>query len=103
MKNELAKMKKEMYKIRRLQMYVVFIRLGFSLFIIGELVMNIVNAITIDNSYIILKIILILLAYVINVYAYHMTMMPLEKNYQQIKTDIAHVEENEQTEENTSI
>ncbi len=90
---DLTDMKKDMYRLRRFQMYVVFIRIFFTIFALVLVVMSIIHCIgNGDIGALLLKLLAITVAYIINVFAYHKAMSGMEERYQALKQ---HIDEKE--------
>ena len=81
MDKTIEKLKREMYQLKRLEMYIVLIRLLFTGFILYMLISQIVIAATTGDSSIFAKIAIIIGAYLINIGAYHIAMDYTNKFY----------------------
>ena len=93
---DLNRMKKDMYRYRRLQMYTVFIRLLFTVFAVVLIVLSIIHCVQNGDVFaLILKLAAIVIAYIINVFAYHFAMDRMEARYQDLKKYIEEEEARE--------
>ena len=80
---KMVKHQEEMYQSRRIQMYIVFIRLLFTLLCVVSLIMVLVNSIAAGSpAAAVLPGILIMVLYVINIPVYHYSMKRTEVHYQ---------------------
>ena len=86
MDKTIEKLKREMYQLKRLEMYIVLIRLLFTGFILYMLISQIIIAATTGDSSIFAKIAIIIGAYLINIGTYHIAMDYTNKFYKAAET-----------------
>lgn len=86
MYNELKKLKKDMYQAKRFQMYIILLRISFTIFIAGLTIFQTVSAIINADMNIIGIIILITFAYIVNIIAYHVCMNMATDYYNNCKS-----------------